>query len=69
VDFEEFDTREPVSDYLPDNYFETIALDYLASGSGREGRIGSAASYLFEAPDLVRFAVEWLERFAASRRA
>jgi hypothetical protein len=26
-----------------------------------------AASYLFEAPCLVRFAIEWLERFASSR--
>jgi aminoglycoside 3-N-acetyltransferase len=62
VDFEEFDTREAVSPHLPENYFEQIALDHLAAGSGSKHEIGAAASFLFEAPDLVRFAVKWLER-------
>jgi aminoglycoside 3-N-acetyltransferase len=67
IDFEEFDTREPVTDALPANCFERIVRDYLSAGFGRQGRIGLAASYLFEAPCLVRFAIEWLERFASSR--
>lgn len=63
--FEEFDTTEPVNDILPLNCFEQIATDYLASGCGREGRVGSAASYLFDGSDLVSFGVRWLERFVA----
>ncbi|HYP05503.1 MAG TPA: aminoglycoside 3-N-acetyltransferase [Bryobacteraceae bacterium] len=62
IDFEEFDTSEPVHDALPLNTFELIARDFLAAGQGREGAVGAATSYLFEAPDLVRFAIEWLER-------
>jgi aminoglycoside 3-N-acetyltransferase len=50
VDFEEFDTCDPVAPYLPDNVFERIAQDYLAAGFGREERIGQAASHLFDAP-------------------
>lgn len=67
VDFEEFDTREPVSDKLPADCFERIATDHLASGFGRQGTIGAAVSYLFEAPELVRFGVDWLERFVNSK--
>jgi aminoglycoside 3-N-acetyltransferase len=67
VDFEEFDTCDPVAPYLPGDVFERIAREYLATGFGRQGQIGEAASYLFEAPDLVRFAIEWLERYAATR--
>lgn len=67
IEFEEFDTSEPVCDYLPLNCFERIAVDYLASGNGVQGRIGNASSFLFEAPALVRFAIDWLERFAASQ--
>lgn len=64
VDFEEFDTTEPVSDVLPEDCFARIAGDYLAAGFGHQGRVGSAESFLFEAPDLVRFGIDWLERFA-----
>jgi aminoglycoside 3-N-acetyltransferase len=66
VDFEEFDTCDPVASYLPDNVFERIAQDHLAAGFGREGRIGRAVSYLFDAAELVRFGVDWLERDASS---
>jgi aminoglycoside 3-N-acetyltransferase len=66
VDFEEFDTCDPVASYLPDNVFERIAHDHLASGFGREGRIGRAVSYLFDADSLVRFGVDWLEQHASS---
>jgi len=62
IDFEEFDTREPVNDKLPADCFDRIARDHLAAGFGRRGRIGSAESFLFEAPALVRFGIDWLER-------
>ena len=67
VDFEEFDTCDPVAPYLPDDVFARIAQDYLLGGNGHEGRIGQAMSYLFDGADLVRFGVTWLERYAATR--
>lgn len=63
IDFEEFDTADPVHEKLPGNCFELIAADFLASGKGSQGRIAaSEACFLFDGPDLVRFAVEWIER-------
>jgi aminoglycoside 3-N-acetyltransferase len=64
IDFEEFDTREPVSECLPENCFEQIANAALESGCGTRGNVGEAKSHLFDAPSLVRFAVDWLERSA-----
>ena len=70
VDFEEFDTAEPVHASLPANCFERIAQDFLAAhppheaaaGLGpRAGRVAQADTYLFPAPELVRFAVRWIE--------
>ena len=66
TDFEEFDTTEPVNDLLPENVFERIATDYLAAGQGRQSLVGNAPSFLFEGPALVRFGVDWLERFFLS---
>jgi aminoglycoside 3-N-acetyltransferase len=63
IQFEEFDTAEPVHDRLPSNCFERIAVDYLANGAGSRGVIGAAPSFLFDGRDLVRFGIEWLERF------
>ena len=68
IDFEEFDTTEPVNDLLPANCFEQIANDHLASSHGRQGEIGAAMSYLFEAPELVQYGIEWLERYMASQQ-
>jgi hypothetical protein len=42
-------------------YFGTIACAYLASGKGVAGVVGAAESYRLAAPDLVEFAVRWLE--------
>lgn len=66
VDFEEFDTTEPVSECLPSNCFERIAGDFLASGFGTQGRIGAAGSFLLDAVDLVSFGVDWIEQFVTS---
>jgi aminoglycoside 3-N-acetyltransferase len=57
LDMEDFDTGEPHYDYR----FEDIAGDYLATGKARSGLVGNAQSYLFDAADLVQFAVNWLE--------
>lgn len=70
VDFEEFDTAAPVHAGLPENCFELIARDFLAAHpsqpepnhSGPKTRqVAQAAAYLFPAPELVRFAVRWME--------
>ena len=63
VAFEEFDTGDPVSARLPSDCFERIARDHLAAGHGRQGTVGLATSFLFDAAELVAFGVRWLEGF------
>src|SRR5262245_5692714 len=58
VEIEDYDTGEPHGDYA----FDGIAREYLALGKGRQGTIGSAPSYLFDAADLSAFAITWLEQ-------
>ncbi|MFD9498057.1 aminoglycoside 3-N-acetyltransferase [Streptomyces sp. NPDC060035] len=41
--------------------FEAMIEDMLAAGIGRRGQVGAAGSYLFEADDVVRFGVRWIE--------
>lgn len=65
IDFEEFDTGDPVNENLPTNCFELIAQDYLAAGRGHSGLVGAAPSYLFEGGDLTSFGIQWLESFFA----
>lgn len=60
--FEEFDTGMPVVDGLADDYFEEVVEDFLATGQGRRGLVGHAPSVLVDAPAVVTFAVDWLER-------
>jgi len=63
VQIEEFDTGG--EGCLPwfgaEDMFEAILRGYLQEGSGSFGPVGSAKSHLFDAADLVRFAVEWIE--------
>lgn len=62
VDIEEFDTGRGIVDWDgEEDYFEVIAREYLSSGKGRQGRVGMAPSYLFDAADLVQFAIQWME--------
>ena len=60
--FEEFNTGDPVVDGLADDYFEEVVEDFLATGQGRRGLVGHAPSVLVDAPAIVAFAVQWLER-------
>ena len=69
VEIEEFDTARPVVDGLPADFFAHVAADYLAHGNGTRGRVGAADSALLDAPGLHRFAVQWLEDWAARRGA
>jgi aminoglycoside 3-N-acetyltransferase len=63
VTFEEFDTARPVNDRLPDDCFERIVTEYLASGRGSIGTFGSATATRVDGRELVNFGVEWLERY------
>ena len=67
IEFEEFDTGDPVNDALPMNCFEIIVNDYLASGRVRVGVVGAATATLLDGPTLVAFGIEWLERFFSDR--
>lgn len=58
--FEEFDTSNS-PDGMDDEYFETILLEFLATGEGRRGMIGEAESVLVPAAEIVDFAVRWME--------
>ena len=66
VEIEEYDTTLGIVDW-PDDYFQTIALECLASGQGRCGMVGVAQSYLFDAASLVQFGVQWMEEHFAGR--
>ncbi len=61
VEFEEYDTCESI---MPgesaEEYFAQIMNAYLATGRGRTGRVGDATAYLFDAADLVAYAVTWM---------
>lgn len=65
IDFEEFDTADPVNSRLPTNVFEQIATAFVGTGRASAGTIGAAPSFLFPAPELVRFAIDWLEQYFA----
>lgn len=43
-----------------EDYFAMITREYLATGRAATGTVGSAASELFDAADLVRFSVDWM---------
>lgn len=63
---EEFDTNGILDVFAEDGAMdsvETVARAYVALGDRhREGRVGGAHCHLFDAQDLVRFGVDWLER-------
>lgn len=58
---EEFDTTEPPTGHLPEDYIERIVTAYVAAGSGRQGHIGLAPSLLVDASPMLAFAIDWLE--------
>lgn len=67
VDIEDIDSSIgafPYERVVPDDVdpFEVIARDALGAGVGRAGSIGESASHLIPAADLVKFAVDWIER-------
>ena len=63
VQIEEFDTGS--AGCLPwfgaGDMFEAIIEDYVQEGHGTIGAVGAARSYLFDAAELIEFAVSWIE--------
>ncbi|MBU3864185.1 aminoglycoside 3-N-acetyltransferase [Streptomyces sp. 4503] len=64
--FHDIDSEDGAFDYsavVPEGQepFEAIARDMLAAGIGRQGRVGAAESYLFEAAEVIDFATAWVE--------
>jgi aminoglycoside 3-N-acetyltransferase len=57
VEIEDYETGDPHDDYT----FEELATAYVALNGGTHGLVGNAQSYLFDAEDICRFAVKWLE--------
>lgn len=64
VEFEEFDTGDPVCDFLPQDCFQQIGEAFVAAGCGRVGKVGEAATYLLDTRELIPFAIAWLEEAA-----
>jgi aminoglycoside 3-N-acetyltransferase len=64
--FSDIDTSDGALPYEhivgEEDYLEHIARSALAAGVGRSGPVGEATAYLFEAQELVEYAVGWIER-------
>jgi aminoglycoside 3-N-acetyltransferase len=64
--FSDIDTSEGALPYEritgEEDYIEHIARSGLAEGIGRSGPVGEGTAYLFEAQELVAYAVAWIER-------
>ena len=56
IDVEDFDTGDPHDDY---SFGDRAGLS--GSGQWAAGKVGDADTYLFDAADLVRYAISWLE--------
>lgn len=62
VEIEEYDTGNPIRPWSGEDYFKIIAEAYVSTGKVKVGTVGNGTSYLFDAPDLIAFAVAWLEK-------
>jgi aminoglycoside 3-N-acetyltransferase len=61
IEIEEFDTSDGIVDW-PEDYFGVIVNEHLAAGRARTGCVGAARAHLFDAANLHRHAVGWMER-------
>lgn len=61
VTVECLDDEFGIVDWPGEDYFGLIVQAYLAEGRARTGSVGSAASELIDADDLVRFGARWME--------
>lgn len=62
VKFEEFDTSEPVNGQRPEDSFEPIGREFLASGRGTVGAYGATTATRLDGRQLADFGVAWLDR-------
>lgn len=60
VEIEEFDTSKGIVDWDGD-YFPLITNEYIESRNTPVFKVGNAESFLFDANDLNRFAIQWME--------
>jgi aminoglycoside N3'-acetyltransferase len=63
---EGLDDEDGITDYPGEDYFADLTRDYLASGVGRRGTVGGAASELLAAADVVDFGVRWMDEHLAA---
>ena len=61
IELEEWDTCNLIGEWEGDGYFKLIPEAALQAGIGRQGLVGAAQSYLFDALRFQEFAVAWLE--------
>lgn len=68
LDMEDYETGDKV---IVANYtFSEIMGHYLRTGVVKSGMVAHAQSYLFDAPSLIKFTVEWLEsRYGFSQKS
>ncbi len=59
-EFEEYDFINGIVPW-PEDYFKCIAEDYIKAGNGDQGTVGMATCHVFDAADLNRFSVGWME--------
>lgn len=70
VVIEEFDTGDPVVPGMPEDYFECIVREFIEVSQAPSSLVGDARSFLLPARELVRFAVEKMDReYGASSQA
>ena len=67
VDIEEYDTNKPIGDWTGEDYFKIITREALQARIGRQGKVGAADSYFYDAQRLHEFAVAWLEQNLSER--
>ncbi len=65
---EEYEGTEAIIAGLPDDYFAQVVADFVATGAGLQGKVGAADALLVDASPILAFAINWLEKFANSRR-
>lgn len=61
VRIEEFSTEECLPWFGAGDMFVALIEDYIQTGRGAVGVVAAARSYMFDAADLDRFAIEWIE--------
>jgi aminoglycoside N3'-acetyltransferase len=54
------DDSHGIADWSGEDYFPEVLATYLVTGRVRRGRVGHAASELFDAVEYVGFAVDWM---------